>query len=43
MDNKNIWVTGGAYYKGSHACKLIKKKGYNPITLDNLITGWGFY
>ena len=38
--NKNILVTGGAGYIGSHACKALKQSGYVPITFDNLITGW---
>lgn len=37
---KNIIVTGGAGYIGSHACKELKKLGWNPITVDNLSTGW---
>ena len=36
----NILVTGGAGYIGSHACKLLKSKGYTPVTFDNLCTGW---
>ncbi|MEL7282503.1 MAG: UDP-glucose 4-epimerase GalE [Pseudomonadota bacterium] len=36
----NILVTGGAGYIGSHACKLLKKQGYTPVTYDNLCTGW---
>lgn len=37
---KNILVTGGAGYIGSHACKLLKQKGFNPVVFDNLSTGW---
>ena len=37
---KNVIVTGGAGYIGSHACKALKKSGYNPITIDSLSTGW---
>lgn len=37
---ENILVTGGAGYIGSHACKALMKAGYNPITFDNLKTGW---
>jgi UDP-glucose 4-epimerase len=37
---KNVLVTGGAGYIGSHACKSLKMNGFNPITLDNLVTGW---
>ena len=36
----NVLVTGGAGYIGSHACKSLKKAGYNPVTLDCLVTGW---
>ena len=36
---KKIVVTGGAGYIGSHTCKLLKKKGFDPITIDNLSTG----
>jgi len=37
---KNVIVTGGAGYIGSHACKALKQAGYTPITIDNLSTGW---
>ena len=33
--NKNVIVTGGAGYIGSHACKALNKAGYMPITVDN--------
>ncbi|AFV05150.1 UDP-glucose 4-epimerase [Dehalobacter sp. CF] len=36
---KNILVTGGAGYIGSHTVKLLEEKGYNVIVLDSLITG----
>ena len=46
----NILVTGGGGYIGSHCCKELYNKGYNPITFDNLVYGhrenvkWGdFY
>jgi UDP-glucose-4-epimerase GalE len=39
IDTKNILVTGGAGYIGSHICKALKLSGYNPITLDNLSHG----
>jgi UDP-glucose 4-epimerase len=46
----NVLVTGGAGYIGSHCCKELHNKGYNPITFDNLVYGhrenvkWGdFY
>lgn len=38
--NKNVIVTGGAGYIGSHACKALQRQGFIPITLDNLSTGW---
>ncbi len=38
--NKNIIVTGGAGYIGSHACKALHQAGYNPITIDNLSHGF---
>ena len=38
--NKNVIVTGGAGYIGSHACKALQKQGYFPITIDNMSTGW---
>ncbi|WP_208347069.1 UDP-glucose 4-epimerase GalE [Pseudaestuariivita rosea] len=37
---KNILVTGGAGYIGSHACKALRAAGYTPVTYDNLSTGW---
>ncbi|MDV4144597.1 MULTISPECIES: UDP-glucose 4-epimerase GalE [Shimia] len=37
---KNVLVTGGAGYIGSHACKALKAAGYVPVTYDNLSTGW---
>lgn len=36
---KNILVTGGAGYIGSHTCKLLAQQGHLPITYDNLIYG----
>lgn len=36
---KNILVTGGAGYIGSHACKALAQAGYHPITYDNLSAG----
>lgn len=35
-----ILVTGGAGYIGSHACKVLAREGYTPVTFDNLSTGW---
>ncbi|MDH4318258.1 MAG: UDP-glucose 4-epimerase GalE, partial [Desulfobulbaceae bacterium] len=37
--NKTVFVTGGAGYIGSHACKELYRCGYNPVTVDNLIYG----
>ncbi len=36
---KNILVTGGAGYIGSHACKALAKAGYTPIAYDSLVCG----
>ena len=38
--SQNVIVTGGAGYIGSHASKALYNAGYNPITVDNLSTGW---
>ncbi|PRY23060.1 UDP-glucose 4-epimerase [Aliiruegeria haliotis] len=35
-----ILVTGGAGYIGAHACKVLAREGYTPVTFDNLSTGW---
>jgi UDP-arabinose 4-epimerase len=35
----HILVTGGAGYIGSHTCKALAASGWNPVTLDSLITG----
>lgn len=37
---RNVLVTGGAGYIGSHACKVLAAQGYVPVTYDNLCTGW---
>ena len=34
-----ILVTGGAGYIGSHACKALASKGYQPVAYDNLSRG----
>jgi UDP-arabinose 4-epimerase len=34
-----ILVTGGAGYIGSHACKALAARGFEPITYDNLSRG----
>lgn len=36
---KNILVTGGAGYVGSHACRALAGAGYVPVTFDNLVFG----
>ncbi len=38
---RNILVTGGAGYIGSHACKELSRWGYSPIVFDNLERGHG--
>ena len=35
-----ILVTGGAGYIGSHTCKALAQAGYEPVTFDNLSTGF---
>ncbi len=35
-----VLVTGGAGYIGSHACKVLSREGFEPVTYDNLVTGW---
>jgi len=39
LETKNILVTGGAGYIGSHACKALANAGYTPIAYDNLVYG----
>lgn len=39
MSDKTIFVTGGAGYIGSHACKALSAAGFIPITYDNLSSG----
>lgn len=36
---KNILVTGGAGYIGSHTCLALSRRGFTPIVLDNLVNG----
>jgi len=36
----NVLVTGGAGYIGSHCCKELHSRGFNPITFDNLVYGF---
>ena len=36
----NVLVTGGAGYIGSHCCKELHRRGFNPIAFDNLVYGY---
>ena len=36
---KRIFVTGGAGYIGSHACKALAKAGFEPVAFDNMESG----
>ena len=38
--NKNILVTGGAGYIGSHTCKELYMNGFKPVVVDNLTNGF---
>ena len=38
--DRHVLVTGGAGYIGSHACKVLARAGYVPVTYDSLVTGW---
>lgn len=40
MGGPVVLVTGGAGYIGAHACKVLARNGYTPVTFDNLLTGW---
>lgn len=37
--SKNVLVTGGAGYIGSHTCKALANAGFTPVTYDNLSIG----
>ena len=37
--SKNVLVVGGCGYIGSHCVRLLKRKGFNPVVLDNLVFG----
>ncbi len=37
--NNTVLVTGGAGYIGSHVCKALAAKGFNPVSYDNLCSG----
>ena len=40
IKSKNILITGGAGYIGSHIVEQLLKKNFNIIILDNLVTGY---
>ena len=37
--SKNILITGGAGYIGSHTVRLLHQQGFNLVVLDNLVYG----
>jgi UDP-arabinose 4-epimerase len=37
--SNTVLVTGGAGYIGSHVCKALAARGFNPVTYDNLCSG----
>lgn len=37
--SRAVLVAGGAGYIGSHTAKSLRQAGFEPITLDNLVTG----
>jgi len=39
VNAKSILIAGGAGYIGSHTAKLLARRNYQPVVLDNLITG----
>ena len=39
-NQKNILITGGAGYIGSHISELLIKQNYNIFIFDNLVTGY---
>jgi len=39
LARKNVLITGGAGFIGSHLCDHLISKGYRVIAMDNLITG----
>ena len=36
---KNILITGGAGFIGSHTCLVFLEKGYNLYVLDSFVNG----
>lgn len=41
-DDKNVLITGGAGFIGSHVCDLLIENGYNVLVVDNLSSGSDF-
>lgn len=39
MSGTRILVTGGAGYIGSHVCKALAARNFEPVTVDNLVRG----
>jgi UDP-glucose-4-epimerase GalE len=39
VNAQSILVAGGAGYIGSHTAKLLARRNYQPVVLDNLVTG----
>jgi UDP-arabinose 4-epimerase len=39
VNPQSILVAGGAGYIGSHTAKLLARRNYQPVVLDNLVTG----
>jgi UDP-arabinose 4-epimerase len=39
LSSKNVLVTGGAGYIGSHTCKALAHAGYTPVAYDSLVFG----
>ena len=37
--SNTVLVTGGAGYIGSHVCKALAVRGFNPVSYDNLCSG----
>jgi UDP-arabinose 4-epimerase len=41
-ESRNVLVTGGAGYVGSHTCKALHESGFQPIVVDNLSNGYAW-
>ena len=39
MSKKNVLITGGSGFLGSHLCDLFIKEGYRVTAVDNMLTG----